>query len=203
MKMSWNHHYTKPKSQLSYPDENLVRLLNKNQFTGNRALDLGAGSGRHSILLKNFGFQVTATDSAENSINQIKTLYPELDAIQTIDSKLPFPDSSFDLVVSWGVLHYNSIDEIHKILAEIKRILTIGGIFFGTIRANTDTHLKLESTNIHLDDLKGVHARVFSLEEIQELLVNFTETKFGYMERTPIGNLEERICHWIFQAKKL
>ena len=55
----WNKHYTREKSILTYPDENLVRLLknylNKKNTSELNAVDIGCGSGRHVSLLKDNG----------------------------------------------------------------------------------------------------------------------------------------------------
>jgi hypothetical protein len=53
---------------------------------------------------------------------------------------------------------------------------------------------------IGLEDLSGGKVKLYSLDELRILLEDF-KNEFGYMERTPVGKLEERICHWIFQAR--
>ena len=76
----WDSHYAKEKSKLVFPDENLVRILSRIPTTG-AALDHGAGSGRHTILLKSYGFQVSACDYSSKSMDSIKAkLFP----IQTL-----------------------------------------------------------------------------------------------------------------------
>jgi SAM-dependent methyltransferase len=197
----WNTHYKKEKSKLSFPDENLVRILSRLQKKG-KALDFGAGSGRHSFLLKSFGFQVVALDYAQASLEIIREADPEIETIHSESYPYPIQDSSMELVVSWGVLHYNTDLEITHIVKEYKRILKQDGYLVGTLRADKDTHLNLESGKIQLSDLKNAQARLFRLEELKDILSDFRDLQFGYMERTPIGNLDQRIAHWIFQAKK-
>jgi SAM-dependent methyltransferase len=196
----WDNHYEKEKSRLFFPDENLVRILSRIP-RGESALDHGAGSGRHSILLKTFGFQVSACDYSTKSIETIQRNLPSVktDIVSSID--LPYENEKFDLVVSWGVLHYNSIEEAIHIVKEIKRILKIGGYFVGTLRSDSDTHLKVKDGQIGLNDLSGGNVRLYTLDELKSLLKDFSNVEFGYAERSPIGKLEERICHWIFQAK--
>ncbi len=198
----WNEHYTRVKSRLLYPDENLVRILNKIEIKSGAALDFGAGSGRHSILLKNFGFSVTSVDYSENSLALIKELDPTINTILASEPPYPFPDISFDLIVSWGVLHYNPEETIHKILAEKYRILKKGGYLAGTIRADGDTFLGVKEGKISAKDLAGADAKLYSKESVVSLLNQFSNTQLGYMERTPIGKLEEKISHWIFLCRK-
>lgn len=196
----WDSHYSKEKSKLTFPDENLVRILSRIPHTG-KALDHGAGSGRHSFLLQSYGFQVTACDYSEKSIEAIKNTILGVNTDIIRSTNLPYDSSKFDLVVSWGVLHYNLFEEACDIVKEIKRVLKPGGYFVGTVRSSFDTHLKQEKGVIGLEDLSGGKVKLYSLEELKSLLKEFNESQFGYMERTPMGKLEERICHWIFQVK--
>ncbi|HMV41117.1 MAG TPA: class I SAM-dependent methyltransferase [Leptospiraceae bacterium] len=196
----WDNHYTKEKSKLVFPDENLVRILSRIPV-GTSALDHGAGSGRHSVLLKSYGYQVTACDYSAKAIEGIQKMLPTITTNVITSTTLPYEDKSFDLVVSWGVLHYNSFDEANTIISEIKRILKPNGYIVGTVRSNLDTHLKTKDGVIGNKDLSGGKVTLYSLDELKDMLKIFKDTEFGYMERTPMGKLEERICHWIFQAK--
>ncbi|TGJ99562.1 class I SAM-dependent methyltransferase [Leptospira semungkisensis] len=203
-KQAWETHYTRPKSKLSYPDENLVRMLSKIDQTSSSptALDFGSGSGRHCVLLKDFGYQVSACDYSENSVHSIQESYPWAKASLLQSPPYPFADEEFDLVVSWGVLHYNSPDLAKSILAEKYRILKKGGYLATSVRALGDTHLKAQEGKIGASDLKGGATWFYSQNDIQDLLSNFSSFEMGYTERTPLGKLEERICHWIFLARK-
>lgn len=198
-KQIWNEHYTKSKSKLIYPDENLVRILSKINLSG-KALDFGAGSGRHSILLKSYGFDVTAVDYTENSIAQIHEIDKTIKTFVVSNLPYPFLDNEFSLIVSWGVLHYNSLDIAKKMISEYKRCLSPNGVLVGTVRSSKDTFLKASQNTIGADDLKGANIYLYDLDTVQELLENFRDIQIGYMERSPIGKLEDRICHWIFQA---
>lgn len=195
----WNVHYQKEKSKLVFPDENLVRILSRIP-RGGIALDHGAGSGRHSFLLQSYGYTVIACDYSAKSIDTIKERIPGVDTNLITSVDLPYKDNQFNLVISWGVLHYNTEEDAFKIVSEIKRILKPNGYFVGTVRSTFDTHLKNKEGVIHLKELSGGKVKLYTLDELTTLLRNF-KCEFGYMERTPVGKLEERICHWIFQAK--
>ncbi len=166
-----------------------------------KALDFGAGSGRHCVLLNEFGYQVYATDYTENSIKTVRETCPFVKASLGGNPPFDFEGNFFDLIVSWGVLHYNSAEVAREILKEKTRILKKGGHLAGSVRAAGDTHLQARGTTIQTPDLKGAYSRFYTLEELQEDLKDFSRVDFGYTERTPLGKLEERICHWIFLAK--
>ncbi|WP_017851102.1 class I SAM-dependent methyltransferase [Leptospira interrogans serovar Szwajizak] len=201
---AWNFHYTRTKSRLSYPDENLVRMLSKidsNKQEEKKALDFGTGSGRHCVLLNEFGYQVYATDYTENSIKTVQEMFPFVKTSLGGTPPFPFEENFFDVIVSWGVLHYNSARSARDILKEKMRILKKGGYLAGSVRAVGDTHLQVRETVVGTADLKGAYTRFYTLEELKEDLKGFSHIDFGYTERTPLGKLEERICHWIFLAK--
>lgn len=198
----WNDHYNRVKSRLLFPDENLVRILSKIEIKEGKALDFGAGSGRHSILLKNFGFKVTALDYSENSLSLVKEADSSINTILVDSPPYPFLNNEFEILVSWGVLHYNSENIIKDMIKEYYRIIKKEGYLAGTIRADKDTHLGVENGKIKTKDLEGAHAILYSKDEVLDLLNDFKNIQLGYMERTPIGKLEERISHWIFLCKK-
>lgn len=190
----WDNHYTKDKSKLVYPDENLVRILAKLNLNGN-ALDHGTGSGRHIPLLKNFGYEVKACDYSITAIENLKKDFSDIDVQLIEKSELPYLNSEFDLIISWGILHYNPIEEAKKIVSEWRRVLKPNSYLACTIRADKDTHLAMQK------DLEGSKIKLYSLEEVKSLLKDFNELKIGYMERTVLGKLDQRISHWIILAK--
>jgi len=197
LKEAWDNHYLKDKARLSYPDENLVRLLRGLPGQG-PALDLGCGSGRHVSLLGEFGFApLYGGDLSVSSVQLCRETYPEADffSLDAEEFALPFVDSFFEVVVSWGVLHYNDAPTRARMLAEIRRVLRPGGFFLGTLRAAGDSHFKSAG------DLKALDVEFFNEETTRTLLGEFFESlELGFMERTPLGRLDERICHWFFRA---
>ncbi|WP_411822457.1 class I SAM-dependent methyltransferase [Leptospira sp. 'Mane'] len=202
MKNVWDEHYLKNKSKLSYPDENLIRMLSRVKPPKLEALDFGSGSGRHIPLLLNHGFQVSASDSSVESVAQIKELSLPVAVHHTVSTPFPFSKNQFGLIVSWGVFHYNTKEVAKLMLAELVKSLAPGGYLLGSIRAITDTHLKINRGEMDLADLKGGYAETYSEKDLKEFLKPFATVEIGYSERTPLGRLEERICHWFFQAKK-
>lgn len=185
---------------LVYPDENLVRVLSRVKPEG-EALDFGAGSGRHSVLLERLGYKVTAVDYSQNSIHLIQTRYPNIQTKIVNEPPYPFENEQFSLIVSWGVLHYNEPEKAKIIIDEYQRMLEKEGHLVGTIRAATDTHLKLKDGIVGLEDIKNSKVCLYTLEDLKQLLGSFANVQYAYMERTPLGQLEDRICHWIFLAK--
>lgn len=198
---AWDRHYTRKKSEQDYPDENLVRLLKANP--GTCALDLGCGSGRHIQLLHDLGFsQIHATDVSETAVEHCRrkyrfAVYHPLEArmLRKNQFELPLSDESLDVVVAWGVLHYNPAVMRTNMLREISRILRPGGSFLGTLRSSRDTHF---TANPDMSDAEIV---LFSKKEATDLLKDyFCDVRMGHAERIPVGSTK-RVSHWMFQAR--
>jgi len=76
-----------------------------------RVLDVGCGTGRTMLVPKHYGTQqYVGLDQSEVSLEFAQRVAREDGVDQFVPIKaslydMPFPDESFDLVVSWGVLH--------------------------------------------------------------------------------------------------
>jgi len=86
-----------------------------------RVLDVGTGSGQIAAVLGEYA-QVVSTDRVDQRI-QGQTL-----PFVVADSALPFPDASFDLVISNHVIEHTGDPKQH--LCEIRRLLSPGGLAY-------------------------------------------------------------------------
>ncbi len=204
---SWNTHYTRESSVLLYPDEQLVRMLAKYAVNKNRAIDVGCGTGRHIKLLQESGCNyVVGLDVSYNALVHCKKVLLA-QYIQATIQNLPFGDNSFDIAIAWGSLHYTTKEILPAMLSEIKRILSPQGVFFGTLRSDSDTYItrgKYLGSNTWettLPDIKGAVVSLYSLEEVRSYLNIFSEVHIGLMERTVLDDLSKKISHWYFCAK--
>lgn len=114
----------------------IVRLFKKKGVK--KVLDLGCGSGRHTVYLAKHGFEVYGIDIAQKGIKITKNWLKEgkLKAklkVGDIYKKLPFLDDFFDALISTQALHHNKIGNIRKLIKEIERILKPGGLIFITV----------------------------------------------------------------------
>ncbi len=199
---TWNQYYTQNKHQQEYPDENLVRLLKP--LEKGVALDIGCGRGRHIKLLQDLGFSnIYASDISPKALQESFQKYPSICTIELPEEfwagepfQLPIEKKMLQIIIAWGVLHYNSIALTDKILNEFTRLLRPNGFFLGTLRADTDTHLN-NNSNLALGNWQ-----LYSEKDCRKLLEkHFRKIKIGYTERTLLGKLEQKICHWFFLAQ--
>ena len=96
---------------------------------GRSLLEVGCGIGVDSIQLAKRGFAVTAVDLTENALAVARQFAAHRGV--SIDFRLGnaeglgFPDQSFDVVYSFGVLHHTP--DIGRSVAEVHRVLRPGG----------------------------------------------------------------------------
>ncbi len=97
------------------------------QATG-RVLEIGAGTGRN-LPLYSRATRVVATEPDPDMVRQVRRRLPDapvpVELLQARAEALPFPDGSFDTVVSTLVLC--TVSRPHKALQEIRRVLIPGG----------------------------------------------------------------------------
>ena len=111
---------------LAYRD---IPQLIKKHVKGKKALDFGCGGGRSTRFLKEFGLNVIGVDSSKDMINEAEQNDPEGKYIHIQNNKLPFEDSTFDLIVSCIVfIEIPSKEEMEQILNEMKRVMKDNGI---------------------------------------------------------------------------
>ena len=76
-------------------------------FRGKKVLDAGCGIGRHAYYAARYGAEVWAVDISDAVEVAAKNVSgTEARVIQADLNHLPFPEDSFDLVYSMGVLHH-------------------------------------------------------------------------------------------------
>jgi SAM-dependent methyltransferase len=209
---SWDTHYTRARSALNYPDENLVRMIkpwceNNSHIKEMSCLDLGCGSGRHLALARDLGFGfVLGSDISYNGLTIAKSFGAPL--ICADSTGLPFKSNSFDAVIAWGSLHYGRKNTLHSMTSEINRVLKDNGTLFGTLRSSRDSMLRKGTDLGHnewltsLDDIKGSIVSFYSENELVEAFTQFIHFSYGRIERTQPGKTDQVISHWYFRADK-
>ncbi len=99
---------------------------------GSKILDVGCGTAHLTNWIKEKGFEVSGVEPSTEMYNYAIKNFPEIEIKQAISSKLPYPDSYFDLIVAFEVLRYLDKDENIKTYNEFHRVLNPNGKFFVT-----------------------------------------------------------------------
>ncbi|MGY5872631.1 MAG: class I SAM-dependent methyltransferase [Candidatus Thorarchaeota archaeon] len=164
-----------------------------------RILDLGCGTGRHLAFLSRAGFEVSGFDSSKTALDlAMKWLKEEkLDGdvhLGRMEEPFPYQDDYFDAVISIQVIHHNLMQDILTTVAEIERVLKIGGYLFITVPIlgpkpeNPDDDWKLhqveDGTFIPQSGPEsGIPHHYFTEEEIHEVFRKFKLLEM-YMDDT-------------------
>jgi ubiquinone/menaquinone biosynthesis C-methylase UbiE len=128
----WESDYLSPDMEPFYDlafGDILKRLSPK---PSDKLLDAGCGYCYHTVRLARSKAQITAVDFSDASLAAARRRIVDagLDrqvVLQKADlTALPFPDGSFDFVISWGVIMH--IPQMEKALLELARVLKSGGI---------------------------------------------------------------------------
>lgn len=108
----------------------ILEELDAIDFRGKKLLEIGLGQGADSQQIINRGAEYYGIDLTEESVRRVKerfslynTPYREVQVANA--EHIPYPDNSFDIVYSHGVIHHSP--EIEAIVAEIHRVLKPGG----------------------------------------------------------------------------
>jgi len=85
-----------------------------------RVLEIGAGRAWISRILREKGWHATAIDL---DLDEARTNSDKVDNyVQADIYNLPFGDNSFDLVISCGLIEHFNLDELQKIIVEMRRV---------------------------------------------------------------------------------
>lgn len=162
--------------------------LNNSEKLRGRVLDIGAGEGITdlSLVLRYQPEELVAVDivdyikelprvAQENGL-PLEKLPDNFTFLQQSCESLPYPDASFDLVLSWGSLEHIK-GGYRKALDEVYRVLRPGGLFFvapGLYYSAFGSHLG------EFSDIPHLHLRIPE-DKLKELVMT---TKPNIMDRS-------------------
>lgn len=135
----WNSIFKKEGRRYLKPQEDMpaiAKLLKKRG--AKKVLDLGCGSGRHTVMLAKKGFETTGMDNAKEGLRLSREWLKEEGLKARLDNascyeRFPYEDNYFDAIVSVQVIHHNRIKNICFCISEIKRVLKNNGTIFITM----------------------------------------------------------------------
>ncbi len=148
---------------------------------GDRVLDVGTGFGRHVYECARRDAHVVALDYADDEVVQTRATLGamieggEIAADRLIGvlrgdaRRLPFPDDSFDVVITSEVLEH--IQDDVAAIAEMVRVLKPGGRFAATVPAWLPEVVNRKlSDEYHAPKSPGGHVRIYSRTELRAKL---------------------------------
>jgi SAM-dependent methyltransferase len=111
-------------------------------------LELGAGHGRDALFFARQGFTVQALDFSATGLQQLREAADALGVGERVSTTvhdvrvpLPLPNASVDGVFAHMLLCMAlSTEQIHAVVAQVRRVLRPGGVFVYTVRHTGDAH---------------------------------------------------------------
>jgi len=111
-------------------EKHIPGCLDRANFADKKVLEIGLGQGADSEQIIRRGGRWSGLDLTTESVARVKQRmqlrnlpYDDLKVGSVLE--IPYPENSFDIVYSFGVLHH--VPEIHQAQAEIARDLRPGG----------------------------------------------------------------------------
>jgi ubiquinone/menaquinone biosynthesis C-methylase UbiE len=107
----WQHHpQTLMDDATRHGTEQTLRrmLVTPELVKGRRVLDAGCGMGRFADVFTRWGAEVVAVDLSQ-AVEVARTNLEEREGATFVQADilhLPFPPATFDVILSWGVLHH-------------------------------------------------------------------------------------------------
>lgn len=201
----WNKVYESDNAFFGQEASNFALLCFNHMKMNNvrRVLEIGAGHGRDTIFFASNGIEVNAVDYSVIAVEILDRLakekrQPIKPRVFDVKSALPFPNGYFDAVYSHMLLNMRfSLEDLHFIFSEIRRVLKPKGFNFFSVRNHND---KSYGEGIEVDkgiyDINGYQVRFFTEKEIQDLMEGFEMLWMG-------EEYEEPVDLYIVFSKKL
>jgi len=108
-------------------DADLKPLIERHVPKGSRILEAGCGLARWVRYMKDRGWNIAGLEYSRETVGNVNSAWPDLDVRYGDCAAAPFEDSSFDCVLSFGVVEHWP-EGPQKPLLEIRRLLRSGGI---------------------------------------------------------------------------
>jgi ubiquinone/menaquinone biosynthesis C-methylase UbiE len=158
--------------RLTPPDWELRRSFLLGEVrSGDRALDLGCGTGEFTALLAQAAAEALGVDVAETALERARTRHPELDfRLIPVDGPLPFDDNTFELVWSSEVIEH--VADTGRWLSEVRRVLAPRGRLLLTTPDHGRLRVALGGIE-HFSEPLGDHLHLYTRGSLTTLLEEF------------------------------
>jgi ubiquinone/menaquinone biosynthesis C-methylase UbiE len=183
--MNENHAKLMPSPEwAAHIQDEVLPLATDGVSLGTDVLELGPGPGAVTAWLTERVPRLTAVEAEDEAAAKLAARFPQVTVLCGDASALPYPDASFDTVVTCTMLHHiPTRAQQDRVLAEAFRVLRPGGAFLG-------------SDSLPSDGLHAFHeGDVYNPVEPAAFLTRLQTTGFGAITLRVSHNL-------IFTARK-
>lgn len=183
-----------------YPPEELVRFVARSFYKAPdrkavRLLEVGCGTGANLWYAAREGFSVTGVDGSAVALEEARRRFAAEglagEFLACDAAALPFPDASFDGAFEVACLYSNPEPDALRMVAEVRRVLKPGGLFFSkTFMAGT--------TGLPPD--RGV-VRLAAESDLPRLYPGFASLEKDSVTRTDGGG-RSVVKEWLLTCRK-
>ncbi len=181
----------------------------KNRFSPEmRILDAGCGGGRNLVYFLRSRFSGFGIDPNAQAIEHVlrlaRTLAPDLPPenfrVSSVE-EMPFPDKTFDAVISSAVLHFaDDARQFDQMIQEMWRVLKPSGLFFARLASTIGIEDKVEKIAERRYLLPDGSTR-FLVDE--EMLISITENLgAAFVEPLKTTNVQNLRCMTTWVIRK-
>ena len=97
-------------------------------------LDVGCSTG-HLLAALPDGYKRTGVDVSEDAVRRAERLRPDISFRTGSIESLPLPDASFDAVLATDVVSAVGVDDDHRAVSELRRVLRPNGVLIAQVAA--------------------------------------------------------------------
>jgi ubiquinone/menaquinone biosynthesis C-methylase UbiE len=138
---------------------------------GDRALDVGCGTGEFTAFLAESGVQAVGVDVAQAALGRARARHPGLDfRLVPVEGPLPFEDGSFEL--AWASEVIEHVADTARWLSELRRVLVPGGRLLLTTPSHGRLRVALAGVERFSEPL-GDHLHLYTRRSLRSLLDEF------------------------------
>ncbi|KDE14934.1 class I SAM-dependent methyltransferase [Rhodococcus aetherivorans] len=142
---------------------------------GDRAIDIGAGAGRHSFELYRRGADVVAFDRSAEDMKAVGDMFAAMELEGQVPEgalaraevgdalALPYDDETFDVVLISEVLEH--VPEDDRAIAEFVRVLKPGGVAAVTVPRWLPEKICWALSDAY-HEVEGGHVRIYKADEL-------------------------------------
>lgn len=217
--LRWDSLHREPRFRPHYPSEHVVRFLRglpPRLSPGRdalRALDIGCGAGRHTFLLAELGFTVGAVDVSSEGLRftgeSLASAGYKADLLCAPMTALPFPDESFDVIVSYGVFYYGPFADGRAAIGELRRVMKPAARALVVVRSTDDyrygkgTLIERGTFRCETNDTneQGMVIHFLDEDDVKVLYGGFGELSFELTETTFLARTAKN-SDWLITVEK-
>lgn len=165
-----------------------IKFIEDSKFSHKNALDIGCGTGKYLVYLKELGFSVSGIDSSETAIEMTKDVIDDNSKLKCVSMfEYEIPKDKHDLILSISTIHHGLKKNVIALINQIYEKLLVGGHIFITL-PNIESNKKWNTFKNDKEIASGTYTPIsgpeeglphsfFSKEEIEEIFSSFKNIK--------------------------